>query len=154
MRPYLLVSGLAAALLTSCGLWGIPTQRNIDLNGTYSGRLIGPDNRTALLDVSIEEKDLRTKVSVKSLETGETFVLNGTRSVYDASPVTVNVNAEVGSGSNCRGGYTDLYRAEVTFYASKQDGGRGYVYHDVCDAATGQFVSSALNAGNLEITRK
>lgn len=155
MRASLLTVLVALPLLTSCNFfWPVPDDRNIDINGTYAGRLIGSDNRTALLDVTIQEKDQRVSVTVKSQETGATFTLSGTRSVYDASPVTVNVNADLGTGSVCAGGLTDRYKVNVIFYAAKRDSGTGYVTHEVCNATTRNFENTNFNAGTLEITRK
>lgn len=144
-----------ATLLSACSSWFPPVNGpNIDINGHYNGRLVGYDNKTALLDVTIVEKDLRVTTTVKSLENGQTFTLMGTRSVYDASPVAVNVTADLGSGSNCQGGFTDKYSVLVNFYTYKKDIGNGTVNHTSCNASTGQFEQNSFNTGSLELARK
>lgn len=151
-RPLLPLFALVC-LLPACNLSPIPNERNIDVNGSYTGRIVGPDNTSALLDVTIQEKNLQVTSTVHSRTTGESFTLSGTRSVYNASPVTVNVTSNLGSGSACSGGFTEQYSVNVTFYASKQDSASGYVTHNVCNATSKQFERSNVNSGGLELVR-
>lgn len=157
MKPQTVLPLLAlAALLPSCD-WmvaPVPTGPNIDINGNYTGRLVGSDNKTALLDVTIVEKEMRVTATVKSLDNGQTFTLTGTRSVYNSSPVSVNVTADLGSGSVCTGGFTEKYSVSATFYTYKKDTGSGYVNHLSCNASTRQYEQSSFNYGSLELARK
>ncbi len=149
MLPLLALS----ALLSACGGWPVPNEPNININGSYTGRLVGYDNTSALLDVTIVEKDLRVTATVKSRETGETFTLSGTRSVYNASPVTVNATANLGSGSPCAGGVTEQYGVSLSFYPTKQSSGTGYVTHQTCNKTNQQFERNNFNSGSLELVR-
>ncbi|MFC6591467.1 hypothetical protein ACFP81_05195 [Deinococcus lacus] len=147
--------GGLSLVLASCSFSPVPTEPNIDINGAFLGRLVNQQNETALLDISLVEKDLRVTATVKSRENGRTYTLSGTRSVYNASPVTVNLTAEEGSGSVCPGGLTDKFSVSVVFYASKRgDSGNGYVNHLQCDTTSGSYLSVQEDAGNLEVVRK
>lgn len=157
MRRHLLPAlTLTAALLASCGSY-LPDQPNIDIGGSYVGRIIGAEGRTALLDVTVQEKDLRVSAAVTSRDTGQTFTLVGTRSVYNASPVTVDTVAELGSGSVCPGGFTERYQVRATFERAGRSGpvgARGSVTHQTCDAATRLYQYDSVNSGTLELTRR
>lgn len=142
------------ALLPACAWDPIPRGPNINVNGTYLGRIVGSNNQSALLDVTVVEKNLNVTATVTSRTTQETFTMLGTRSVYDASPVRVNVMTSLGSGSRCAGGVQERYGVDVSFYKDKKDVGLGNVTHEVCNASTGQFEHSSVNSGALELTRK
>ncbi|GAA5514886.1 hypothetical protein Dcar01_03650 [Deinococcus carri] len=157
MRRHLLpVLTLTTALLASCGSY-LPDQPDIDVGGSYVGRIIGSEGRTALLDVTVQEKDLRVSATVTSRETGQSFTLVGTRSVYKSSPVTVDTLAELGSGSVCPGGFTERYQVRATFERAGRGGpvgARGAVLHQTCDAATSLYQYDSANSGMLELTRR
>ncbi|EYB68183.1 hypothetical protein DEIPH_ctg025orf0013 [Deinococcus phoenicis] len=147
---------LIAPLLAACGS-SLLEQPNIDLSGSYVGRIVGQDGRSALIDVAVQEKDLRVSAAMTSRETGQSFTLVGTRSVYKASPVTVNTLAELGSGSACPGGFTERYQVQAVFERAGRNGAvgaRGYVAYQTCDATTGGYSPSALNSGTLELTHR
>lgn len=154
--PSVLALGLSACLLASCNAFSpIPNDADIDVNGDYVGRLVGANNDSAVLDIKIVEKDLAVTGTVKSRATGDSYTLTGSRSVYRASPVTLNATANLGSGSGCPGGFTEHYGVQVTFYNSSRysgAGGTGSVTHTVCVA--GQMQPSQINSGQLELTRK
>lgn len=151
-----LTAGLSVCVLASCNAFSpIPGDADIDVNGNYTGRLIGQDNDSAILDITIVERDLAVTGTVRSRATGDSYTLTGTRSVYRASPVDLNATANLGSGSACPGGFTDRYGVQVTFYAASKysgAGGTGTVNHEVC--ASGQWQRTELNSGRLELTRK
>lgn len=156
LLPSVLALGLSASLLSACNAFSpIPNDADIDVNGRYTGRLVGLDNDSALLDVTIVEKNLEVTGTVTSRVTGDSYTLTGTRSVYKASPVVVNATSTLGSGSACPGGFTERYGVQVTFYnASRYSGagGSGFVNHDICVA--GQWERSDVNSGQLELTRQ
>ena len=156
LLPSVLALGLSATLLSACNAFSpIPNDADIDVNGKYTGRLVGLNNDSALLDVTIVEKDLSVTGTVRSRVTGDSYALTGTRSVYKASPVVVNATSNLGSGSACPGGFTDRYGVMVTFYNVSRHsgaGGSGFVNHDVCVA--GQWERSDFNSGQLELTRQ
>ncbi|UQN06963.1 hypothetical protein [Deinococcus sp. QL22] len=148
---------LPALALASCNYGSISNEANIDISGEYVGRIVGSDGKSALLDVTVAEKDLRVTGTVKSRDTGETFNVVGTRSVYDASPVTADMTADLGSGSVCEGGFTDKYVIRATFIRGNRytgAGATGYVTHSVCKASTKSYDYSAFNSGSLELSRK
>ncbi|GBF05335.1 hypothetical protein DAERI_040095 [Deinococcus aerius] len=156
-RPTLPALALAVSVaLSACGSL-LPDEPNIDISGSYVGRIVGSDGRSALLDVTVQEKDLRVTASVTSRDTGQSFTLTGTRSVYDASPVTVDTVAELGTGSACAGGFTERYQVRATFSRAGRTGSvgaQGYVNHQTCNAATGRYEDVTLNSGSLELTRR
>ncbi|THF71394.1 hypothetical protein E7T06_03395 [Deinococcus sp. Arct2-2] len=154
LLPALLLPTLA---LASCNYGSIPNEANIDINGEYVGRIVGQDGKSALLDVTVVEKDLRVTGTVKSRDTGETFNAVGTRSVYDASPVTTDMTADLGSGSACEGGFTDKYVIRATFVRKSRytgAGATGNVTHSVCNASTKLYGYASFNSGSLELSRK
>lgn len=153
-RPLgLLVLALIAGL-PACAWDPIPRQQDINVNGIYLGRIIGSNNQSALLDVTIVEKDRNVSATVTSQTTRETFTLTGTRSIYDASPVRVNATANIGSGSTCPGGFKETYAVDVSFYISRKDSGTGYVTHALCNALSDNYERSEVNSGSLELVRK
>ncbi|ANE43011.1 hypothetical protein [Deinococcus puniceus] len=154
LLPALLLPALA---LASCNYGSIPNEANIDISGDYVGRIVGSDGKSALLDVTVVEKDLRVTGTVKSRDTGETFNVVGTRSVYNASPVTADMTAELGSGSVCEGGFTNRYVIEATFIRGSRysgAGATGYVNHSVCNAGSKTYERVQFNSGSLELARK
>lgn len=151
-----LTAGLSVCVLASCNAFSpIPNEADINVNGSYTGRLVGQNNDSAVLDITIVEKDLAVTGTVKSRATGDSYTLTGTRSVYKASPVTLNATSNLGGGSACPGGFTERYGVQVTFYnVSKYSGagGTGFVNHDICKS--GQWERTELNSGQLELARK
>lgn len=135
----------------------IPNGPDFNVNGSYTGRIVGLDGSSALLDVTITEQNLAVTATVKSRDTGQVVTLSGTRSVYKASPVEVNLTQELGTGSPCERGSTERYAVSATFYAQGQnsgEGARGSARHEVCDPASGLFRSVAAGTGSLELVRQ
>lgn len=154
LLPALLLPSLA---LASCGWGAIPNDQNINISGNYVGRIVGQDGKSALLDVTVAEKDLRVTGTVKSRDTGEIFNLVGTRSVYDASPVTADLTADIGSGSVCEGGFTDKYIVRAYFVRGSRvsgAGATGSITHLICTASTKNYDYTPFNSGNLELAPK
>lgn len=135
----------------------IPNAPDINVNGSYTARIVGLDSSSALLDVTIVEKNLAVTATVKSRDTGQVVTLTGTRSVYKASPVEMNLTQELGSGSPCERGSTERYAVNATFYAQSQnsgEGAKGSARHEVCDPASGLFRPIAAGTGSLELVRQ
>jgi hypothetical protein len=154
LLPALLLPTLA---LASCNYGSIPNEANIDISGDYVGRIVGSDGKSALLDVTVVEQDLRVTGTVKSRDTGETFNLVGTRSVYDASPVTADMTSDLGSGSVCEGGFVNKYIVRAYFVRGSRSSGAGAtgsITHLVCNATTKYYDYVPFNSGNLELARK
>lgn len=158
MRTLLPVSAFCL-LLGACGYSPpLPEEPDIDINGTYLGRIVGPDQRSALLDVTLNEQNLTVTATVTSQATGQRVTLTGTRSVYRASPVTVNATSEVTApDSPCERRVTERYAVAVTFYAangSRDEGARGSARHEVCDPATRLLRPVSDGTGELELIRR
>ncbi len=146
-------------LLASCGALrdGLPNGADIDVNGSYTGRIVGSDGRSILLDTTLVEQNERFTATVRSPDNGQVLTLQGTRSVHKASPVSVDVVQETGGGSACARGLTDRYQVDVTFYARSEyssEGARGVAQHEVCDTASGTSVQITDGSGSLELVRK
>lgn len=136
----------------------LPEEPDIEIDGTYLGRIVGADQRSALLDVVLREEDLNVTATVTSRANGQTVTLTGTRSVYRASPVTVNVTQEITApDSPCVRRVTERYAVGVTFYAansSRDEGALGYAHHEVCDRKTATLVVVNDGTGSLELIRQ
>ncbi|MFC6617485.1 hypothetical protein [Deinococcus radiophilus] len=124
--------------------------KDINVNGQYVGRVIGPDRSTALLDVSVVGKDLAVTATVKSRANGGTYVVKGSRSVYRSTPVQLNLVSEFGEGS-C-GGFAHKYTAQVTFVEYERGSAPGTVNRSTCQS--GEWQPDQQNRGQLELTRK
>ncbi|WP_104990828.1 hypothetical protein [Deinococcus sp. NW-56] len=135
----------------------IPNQPDLDLSGEYVGRLRGQNNQTGLLDISVKVSGYDVTASVFSRALKQSFQASGTRSIFRASPVTVNLVGQSGQGSACEGGFTELYQVNVTFVRASElsgEGGRGSIQRMICDSVTRQFRPDPQNSGELEVARK
>ncbi|WP_293911064.1 hypothetical protein [Deinococcus sp.] len=143
------------------GCWGsyssLPSQKEIDVNGNYDGRILGNSNASALLDITLVEKNRDITAVVKSGGNGQTYTLTGTRSVYNTSPVSVNLNGSFGSGSACPGGFAESYSVSARIEygydkAANQVLGSGSVERKTCVGGT--LTRDTDNSGQIELTKK
>lgn len=135
----------------------IPNQPDLDLNGEYIGRLRGYNNQTGLLDLTVKVSGYNMTATVFSRALKQTFEVSGTRSIFRASPVTVNLVGQSGRGSPCEGGFTETYQVTVTFVRASEasgEGGRGSFQRWVCDSLARQFRPDPAASGELEVARK
>lgn len=136
----------------------LPEEPDININGSYTGRIVSADQRSALLDVTLLERNLAVTANVTSRANGQTLVLTGTRSVYKASPVTANAVLEITApDSPCRENVRERYAVGMTFYAktqSRDEGAKGFASHEVCDPETATFKAIPDGTGQLELVRK
>lgn len=154
--PILLTLGLS---LVACSpAPPLPEDPDVDVNGVFSGRLVGADNRSVLLDVTIVEKDRAVTATAVNAETGETLLaLKGSRSPYRNSPVGVNAVAErTEPGAPCERGVAERFSVDLNFYSrtgSRAEGATGSVSHEFCDAETRLFRPVNDGSGRLELVR-
>ena len=136
----------------------VPSSRpDFDISGNYVARLVGRSGKSVLLDVTLQERELKVTASVKVRETDETYQLTGTRSVFAASPVQVNLYMERGSGSTCQGGFSERLQMRAHFDQPPSGTGvmgRGDLLREVCDAATQRFVPDYDSGGYVELSRR
>ena len=151
MKKTLLLAGASLTLLSGCNTYRPFGQgADIDINGEYVGRVIGNMQDSAVLDVTVLERDLAVTATIKSRANGQTYRLTGTRSVYRSTPVQVNLAGSFGV-VQCNG-YAERYTAAVTFVEFERGSAEGYMNHFTCVA--GQWQGEYDNSGRLELTRK
>lgn len=126
-----------------------------DISGTYVGRIVGDSGRSMLLDAEVREQTLNVTVRAKLRDTGETYVLTGTRSVFASSPVQVDAVAELGSGSVCEGGFTDRLILRAQFQKmppTNVSTARGSLVHLKCNAGERFYFPDYAQSGFLELS--
>lgn len=156
-RKVLFLIPLLTLGLSGCWYSALPSQQNIDVNGTYLGRLASIDGSSALLDITLVETNLALSATVKNRANTQTYALTGTRSVYTNSPVNLSLTGSFGAGSACPGGYTDTYGVNATLQygygaASGKVQGNGFVTHKTC--VGGVLTQSTTDSGSLELSKQ
>lgn len=128
-----------AALLAG---YGIPLPTNIDLpiDGTYTGRVVGKDGQDRDA-VTVTSSGLRVTATLKNRDTGQEMVLSGQRSA-------------LGGGTPCPDGFTDVSVMDVDFYAAQPGRGLGGLWHESCDETGACFVARLQGSGLLELNRQ
>ncbi|RJF71929.1 hypothetical protein D3875_10505 [Deinococcus cavernae] len=142
---------------SSLPIQAIPNGPDIDLGGSYVGRLVGYNNQSALLDIQLEVNGHEVTAALLNRTDRKIYRATGTRSVFPGSPVVVNLLGTSGQGSPCEGGAAEWYIVTATFVSASATtgaGGRGTVQRMICDPLARQFRPDNLNSGSLEIVRK
>ncbi len=125
-----------------------PGGPDIDINGAFLGR-VADQGRSALLDVTVQEKGDRVNATVYVQDTKETLRLSGTRSLSKTSPVTVDISKRTTDpASSCQGNFSEEYLVQAIFYDA--DHANGFVRRVGCLDGKAQVV----DGGNLELVRK
>lgn len=143
---------LTAALLAGCGI-PLPTNIDLPIDGTYTGRVVGKDGQDRYA-VTVTSSGLRVTATFKNRDTGQEVVLSGQRSALGNTPVKVTARGGVGSGTPCPDGFTDVYVMDVDFYASQPGRGLGSLWHESCDATGAGFVANLQGSGLLELNKQ
>lgn len=158
IRSLLLAPALAAALVACTQSAPAPSTdptADFNISGTYVGRIVGDNGRSVLLDAEVREQDLNVTVRAKRRDTGEAYLLTGTRSVFASSPVQVDAVAELGSGSPCEGGFTDRLILRALFQKvppGNVPAARGSLIHLKCNASERFYFPDYAQSGFLELS--
>lgn len=159
-RFLLLAPALAAALVACTQSAPAPSTdltADFDISGTYVGRVVSDNGHSTLLDADVREQNLNVTVRVKLRDTGETYLLTGTRSVFAFSPVQVDTATELGSGSPCEGGFTERLILRASFQRIAPNNvstARGYLTHLRCNASEGFYLPDSTRSGFIELSRR